>query len=241
MILLRHRHVAIILFSLIIWAVFPSAVNAQLIDTIVLPRYAEWGLLYVPIQQPTDTIASPCDTSSTFISEEELYLFFSNLFFSNKLEETPFDSLFLEMEATGDSVVYDKIPFPITADDNLKLYEAIEQWYGAPYRRSGMTMKGTDCSGFVLSVYRDVYDMDLLRSSREMAKHILPIEKTELQEGDLIFFRTKNSKVINHVAIYLKEGYFVHASSSRGVVIDNLDRTYWKKYYYQSGRCFSTY
>jgi hypothetical protein len=197
--------------------------------------------LTINAQQPTDTIALPCDTSSTFISSEELYLFFSNLFSSNEIEETSFDSLFLEMEVAGDSVVYDKIPFPVTADDNPKLYEVIKQWYGAPYRRSGMTTKGTDCSGFVLSVYRDVYDMDLLRSSREMAKHILPIEKTELQEGDLIFFRTKNSKVINHVAIYLKDGYFVHASSTRGVVIDNLERTYYKKNYYQSGRCFSAY
>lgn len=186
--------------------------------------------LAVNAQQAPEMQVLPCDTIPVFISDNELYLFLSN-----EVE----DSLFSEMEVAGDSIVYDKIPFPITPEDNLKLYEIIEQWYGVPYRRSGMTMKGTDCSGFVLSVYRDVYNIDLLRSSREMVQHILPIEKTELQEGDLIFFKIKNSKMVNHVAIYLKEGYFVHASSSRGVVIDKLEHKYWTRYYYKAGRCFS--
>jgi len=178
-------------------------------------------------------IVSPLTVSAQQPAEREDDV--AVLFFHHLLMELTDDSLFYAME---DSLVYGKIPFPLTEYDNPALYETIEQWYGVPYRRSGMSMKGTDCSGFVLSVYRDVYNIDLLRSSREMAQHILPVEKTELQEGDLIFFRIRNSKAINHVGIYLRDGYFVHASLSRGVIIDTLERAYWKRYYYTSGRCF---
>jgi len=62
-----------------------------------------------------------------------------------------------------------------------------------------------------------------------------PISKDELKEGDLIFFKIK-SHYISHMGVYIGDNKFAHASSSRGVMISNLDESYWKRYYYKSGR-----
>ncbi|MBX9449881.1 MAG: C40 family peptidase [Taibaiella sp.] len=52
--------------------------------------------------------------------------------------------------------------------------------------------------------------------------------KDELREGDLVFFKIR-SRAISHVGIYLADGKFAHASSSKGVVISSLDQDYWSK------------
>ena len=65
-----------------------------------------------------------------------------------------------------------------------------------------------------------------------------PIRQGNLEEGDLVFFRTdgKNSKTPNHVGVYLKNGKFVHASSSRGVVVNSLEQEYYRKEFIKGGR-----
>ena len=62
-----------------------------------------------------------------------------------------------------------------------------------------------------------------------------PVNKEDLKEGDLVFFKIK-SKAISHVGVYLGNNKFAHASSSRGVMISNLNEAYWKRYYYKGGR-----
>jgi lipoprotein Spr len=118
---------------------------------------------------------------------------------------------------------------------NISLYSFIEEWYGTPYRFGGTGKNGIDCSAFVQQLYGDVYKLGLLRTSREQFSTCMSIKRHELREGDLVFFKIR-SKAISHVGVYLSEGKFVHASRSRGVVISDLEDSYWTRYYAGAGR-----
>ena len=118
--------------------------------------------------------------------------------------------------------------------DNVQLYDAIEKWYGTPYKMGGCSLTGIDCSCFTLTIYETVYGIKLNRRAMDMVKDIQLIDRKELREGDLVFF--KNNGKINHVGIYLKEDMFVHASSSKGVMISKLTENYWNSRFYKGGR-----
>ncbi len=117
-----------------------------------------------------------------------------------------------------------------------ELTEYCKDWIGTPHVNGGMSKQGVDCSGFVDNVYMDVYGISLPRQSQDIEKVVEPIDdKTQLKEGDLVFFNAKDGKV-NHVGIYIKEDTFIHASSSKGVMISNLNEKYWANIYRRGGR-----
>jgi len=118
---------------------------------------------------------------------------------------------------------------------NQQLYFEIYNWIGTPYRYAGKSKKGIDCSGFSNKIYESVYGSSLLGSSRSIYKATEPIKRTEAQEGDLVFFKI-NKKNISHIGIYLQNGKFAHASSSRGVIISDLSESYYKKYFHKVGK-----
>lgn len=123
----------------------------------------------------------------------------------------------------------------LSATSNLKLYQFVYDWIGTPYRLGGDTKKGIDCSGFAYQLYDKVFNTVIGSNSRNIFSMVNPIDKDELQEGDLVFFKIK-SRSISHMGVYLGDNKFAHASSSRGVMISNLNEPYWKRYYYKSGR-----
>ncbi|PPT92939.1 hypothetical protein XthCFBP4691_01750 [Xanthomonas theicola] len=103
---------------------------------------------------------------------------------------------------------------------------------GTPYRYGGNTpASGFDCSGLVAYVYRDMLDLRLPRTSRELAAVQGPrIDPQRLSAGDLVFFGSSGN--VSHVGIYVGEGRFVHAPSSGGTVrLDHLDGAYWHDHY----------
>lgn len=117
-----------------------------------------------------------------------------------------------------------------------ELTKYCEEWIGVPHKMGGIDKDGIDCSGFVYNVYKEVYGITLPRRSQDMEKVVNPIEeKQELKEGDLVFFNGKQGSV-NHVGIYLKDNQFIHTSSSKGVMISNLDEKYWFNIYRRGGR-----
>ena len=124
----------------------------------------------------------------------------------------------------------------LTPDDNIFLYNEGAKWLGVPHRMGGLTKKGVDCSGFVAIVFREVYGKQLARSSADMLKHnCKKVNRANLKEGDLVFFSTYEPGA-SHVGIYAGKGMFWNASTSRGVVLDSLDNTYWKSHYYGARR-----
>ena len=132
-----------------------------------------------------------------------------------------------------------KFGFEITKDDNIKLYRCVSSWLGVRYRTGGTTKSGVDCSGFAGAVYNDVYGKKIHRTVVDIySEDCRHIRQGNLEEGDLVFFRTdgKNSKTPNHVGVYLKNGKFVHASSSRGVVVNSLEQEYYRKEFIKGGR-----
>jgi lipoprotein Spr/probable lipoprotein NlpC len=119
---------------------------------------------------------------------------------------------------------------------DTKLVAHIMDWVGTPHRDNTQSKNGTDCSGFVQAVFQDAHGIELSRSSTAMyEKDVYKIHKTDLQEGDLVFFNTFG-KGISHVGIYLKDGKFAHTSSSKGVTVSSLHDKYYKKNYRGAGR-----
>lgn len=127
----------------------------------------------------------------------------------------------------------------IMQEDNIYLYNEGAKWLGVPHRMGGATKKGVDCSGFVAILYREVYNKQLSRSSADMLKYnCRRVGRSKLQEGDLVFFRTGGGrkKVPNHVGIYLKNGRFIHTSTSSGVMVSNLSEPYYLRSWITGGR-----
>ncbi|MBX7201787.1 MAG: C40 family peptidase [Bacteroidia bacterium] len=124
------------------------------------------------------------------------------------------------------------IKLPDTYD--TKLLNCVAGWIGTPYKYGGDTQKGTDCSGLVRSIYREVYDLQIDHSAARQKENAKPLKEKQLKEGDLIFFSI-NSKKTDHTGIYLWNGYFVHASTRKGVLISNLSEPYYRNSYNGAG------
>jgi len=117
-----------------------------------------------------------------------------------------------------------------------KLYRHYNQWRGTPYQYGGLSQNGVDCSGFIYQSYKSLFNHALPRMTEGQIKKGRRVYLGELSAGDLIFFKTGSKQ--RHVGIYIEEGKFMHASSSRGVTISSLQNDYWKTCYWQAKRLF---
>lgn len=126
--------------------------------------------------------------------------------------------------------------FPLAHDSRLELYDTIVNWLGTPYRYAGNCEKGIDCSGLVYMLCSRVYGLNPgARTSHGLYDLVEKIDTDQLKEGDLLFFRIYKNR-ISHVGMYLSQGKFVHASSSRGVIVSDLNEAYYRKHFAGSGR-----
>lgn len=116
-----------------------------------------------------------------------------------------------------------------------QLLESVDEWYGVRYRTGGNTKSGVDCSGFTVAVYSAVFGIMLPRVSREQYRISRKISTTGLQQGDLVFFNT-NGRGVSHVGIYLGNNKFIHASVSKGVMVNDLFEPYYLRRYIGAGR-----
>ena len=133
--------------------------------------------------------------------------------------------------ASADSRPWPQVRPADPAAANAVLMRAIGL-VGTPYRYGGNTPdSGFDCSGLVAYVYRDMLDLRLPRTSRQLAEVQGPrIAPEKLAAADLVFFGSRGN--VTHVGIYVGEGRFVHAPSTGGTVrLDRLDGHYWRDHY----------
>ena len=120
---------------------------------------------------------------------------------------------------------------------NIPLLETIDKWWGTKYCLGGSTESCIDCSAFTQVLMRDVFNTTLPRTAQEQFDTSEKIDLADLQEGDLVFFHTTGRKKdITHVGVYLLNNKFVHAATSGGVMISDLNEKYWQPRFRGAGR-----
>lgn len=109
------------------------------------------------------------------------------------------------------------------------------QQVGKPYRWGGKSPQtGFDCSGLVWYAYNDVVKFRIPRTANEMyhLRDASPVAITELETGDLVFFRTSGRGVADHVGVYVGQGKFIQSPrSGQGIQLTALTEDYWKRHY----------
>lgn len=134
-------------------------------------------------------------------------------------------------ESTNTSTNYTKADYII---DYAKQFE------GVRYKWGGTTKSGMDCSGLVYESFKS-NNVSLPRISRDMAKKGYKIQLKKVLKGDLLFFKTGNRRnSINHVGLIVdiknNDIKFIHATTSKGVIISGLNEAYWLKAFHEARR-----
>lgn len=111
---------------------------------------------------------------------------------------------------------------------NKDLLRYIAFYLGSPYREGGLTRTGFDCSGLVVRIFYDAFGIMLPHNSYALYQEGKLLGDSDPKIGDLLFFKTGSTDTINHVGIYIIGTRFVHASSTRGVVISDLRSDYYR-------------
>ncbi|WNB92438.1 NlpC/P60 family protein [Bacillus sp. NEB1478] len=113
--------------------------------------------------------------------------------------------------------------------NNAYLVDYAKRYLGTPYKWGGTDPSGFDCSGYVDYVFKQSHNIVLPRTAKDMWANI-GYKVTTLGVGDLVFFETYEPGA-SHVGIYIGDGKFISASSSKGVSIAEMSNTYWKPRY----------
>jgi cell wall-associated NlpC family hydrolase len=145
----------------------------------------------------------------------------------NNLQELPTDINTFYKEFTkymaslnGESTITDN------GVDKVAVMETLMDWVGTRYLFGGMGRNGIDCSAFTGTIYRAL-NFRLPRTAAAQWDVGLPVEKEDLQFGDLVFFHTRQAVYVSHVGMYLGNHMFAHASSRNGVTVSSLDADYY--------------
>ena len=112
-----------------------------------------------------------------------------------------------------------------------------KQWEGAPYQFGGTSKHGVDCSAFVQLAYRDATSVQLPRTTLKQSQIGTKINYELAESGDLVFFKT--NRTTRHVGVYLGNRQFMHASTSKGVIISRLDNPYWASKFWHFRRVYN--
>ncbi len=116
------------------------------------------------------------------------------------------------------------------------IVSAAKPWMGTPYVYGGNSKNGIDCSGFVQQMYIQVFNINLPRTTEKLYNRGTFVRSSWLNCGDLVFFKNIRGRGVDHVGIYVGENRFIHASSSRGVIISELTSDYYVEHFVSARR-----
>lgn len=119
-------------------------------------------------------------------------------------------------------------------DVKSRLMDQYASWKGVRYRLGGSSRSGIDCSAFVQRTFQEQFGLTLPRSTSEQQETGRSVSRNKLVTGDLVLFRAGSTG--RHVGIYIGNNQFVHASTSNGVMISNINEPYWSKRYNEARR-----
>lgn len=124
------------------------------------------------------------------------------------------------------------------SDDRKQLLAEAIEWLGTPYKYGKQEkLSSTDCSGFTMMVYLQVLEMKIPRNSAKQAEFCKSLKTKHIKGGDLVFFATgSDPQRVSHVGMMLDEVSFIHASSSKGVVVSRMDNPWYAKRLVKYGR-----
>lgn len=112
-----------------------------------------------------------------------------------------------------------------------------EGWLGTRYVYGGASKQGTDCSGLVMSLFKDVCELKIPRTTRDQVRYCTRVARNKMRPGDLVFFAHDGTEdKVSHVGLYIGQGRMIHASSSRGVMVSGFDSGYWGERYFTGAR-----
>ena len=121
-----------------------------------------------------------------------------------------------------------------SSDVKKALLAQYQSWKHVRYQLGGQSRRGIDCSGFTQKTFAERFHVDLPRDTLSQLKAGKTISKKRLRAGDLVFF--KIGRHTRHVGIYIDDNRFLHASTSQGVIVSQLDDAYWQRHYWKSVR-----
>ena len=172
------------------------------------------------------TISVPKPESNTIMQTERQASVAEPQFASNRKEELNYSTATVEKASSLQFKYALLLDMEVEQIQNLHLFRVIDEWIGTHYKLGGSNKDGIDCSAFMQVIFSTLYGINLPRTAKEQYHLSKRISRTELKEGDLVFFNTTGG--ISHVGMYLQNNKFVHASSS-GVTISDLFDDYWMR------------
>lgn len=144
-----------------------------------------------------------------------------------------FAVLFIISAPASASFFNDAEPQPGELNDvaiRSEIMDEFEQWKGVRYQLGGTSINGIDCSSLIQEIYHSAFTDKqrerLLRTTGQQIKQGVMASRYDLRPGDLVFFQLSAGR---HVGIYIGDNQFIHASTSRGVIISTLENDYWSK------------
>ncbi|MCP3898502.1 MAG: hypothetical protein GY707_02065 [Desulfobacteraceae bacterium] len=140
---------------------------------------------------------------------------------------------------SADTKPHEKKTSQTISNDKIKkiILKEFRKWEGTPHKMGGYSKKGIDCSGFANYMYKKLFNIEVPRSTKLFLKQGVKIKKSKLKPGDLVIFSPPTYP--RHVGIYVGNDKFIHASTSKGVMMSDLKNPYWLKYYLMSRRIFN--
>ncbi len=110
-----------------------------------------------------------------------------------------------------------------------RLISAARKWLNTPYLYGGSSHRGIDCSSLARKIYAEAYHIQLPRTSAAQYKQGKMVRLNWIRPGDLVFFRSSRGADLDHVGVYLGDGKFIHATQQKGVIISDLNSSYYKQ------------